>query len=301
MKPKKGWKHLNSRSRKIRMEEASLTVEAALVLPIFLYFVLAFLYFIQIFTVQEQIQAAITKMGLKLSKAAYVIQDFPSVEEAMDFDLSIFGMDINLGLADWVQESSSQGILKSYSREYLDTEYMNHSCIKGGFYGISFEGSNLFAEEDMIDIHISYQVELPIRIFLVPSMRMEQRIRLRSWTGYQVEAAYQIDSDKEKESTVFVTQTGSVYHKSESCSHIKLSVRSVQGIPTALRNEQGAKYYPCEVCSKGTTDQIGTYYITSDGTRYHKIRECSAIKRNVREIPLSEVGSRAPCKRCYKK
>lgn len=289
------------RSKGRKIEAASLTVEAALVLPIFLYFVLIFLYFIQIFTVQEQVQSAITKIGFKFSKAAYVIQDFPSVEEAMNLEFSIFGLDIDLGLADWVEEASSQSILKSYSRAYLDTEYINRSCIKGGYQGISFEGSNLFAEDEMIDIQVSYQVELPIRIFLMPNMRMKQRVRLRSWTGYQIEAAYQIESEDDKESTVFVTQTGSVYHKSETCSHIKLSITSVQGIPTALRNEQGAKYYPCEVCSKGEAiNPLAVYFITSDGTRYHKKRDCSSIKRNVREIPLSETGSRTPCKRCYK-
>ncbi len=300
MKLEKGLINWYKSEKRQHMEEASLTVEAALVLPIFLYFVLIFLYFIQIFTIQEQIQAAIVKMGLKFSQAAYVVQDFPSVEEAMDLDLSIFGFDIDLGLADWIMESSSQSILKSYSQVYLDTDYINHSCIKGGFQGISFEGSNLFAEDEMINIHVSYQVELPIRIFVMPNMKMEQRVRLRSWTGYQVEAAYQTDSDNEKESTVFVTQTGSVYHKSDSCSHIKLSVRSVHGIPTLLRNEQGAKYYPCEVCCKGTAHELEVYYITLDGTRYHRKRDCSAIKRNVREIPMSEVGSRTACKRCYK-
>ncbi len=296
MKPRKD---LDNGSRREWMGEASLTVEAALVLPIFLYFVLAFLYFIQLFTVQEQIQAAITKMGLKLSKTAYVIQDFSGLEEAMSFDISIFGLEIELGIADWIEETSSQGILKSYSKKYLDTDYINRSCIKDGFRGISFEGSNLFADGDMIDIRISYQVELPIRGFLIPAMDMEQRICLRSWTGYQVAAAYQREDSTGKEDTVFVAQTGSVYHKSENCSHIKLSIRAVQGIPTGLRNEHGAKYHPCEVCCKGGTDQLGTYYITTDGTRYHRIRECSAIKRNVREIPLSEVGSRTPCKRCY--
>ncbi|HHV09702.1 MAG TPA: pilus assembly protein [Clostridiales bacterium] len=296
MKPRKNF---DSGSRIRWMEEASLTVEAALVLPIFLYFVLAFLYFIQIFTVQEQIQAAITKMGLKLSKAAYVVQEFSGPSEAMAFDVSVFGLEIDLGITDWIEGASSQGILKSYSKKYLNTDYINRSCIKGGFRGISFEGSNLFADGDMIDIHVSYQVEIPARIFLIPAMNMEQRVRLRSWTGYQVAAAYQREDGAGKEDTVFVAQTGSVYHKSENCSHIKLSIRAVQGIPTGLRNEHGAKYHPCEVCCKGGTDQLGTYYITSDGTRYHITRECSAIKRNVREIPLSEVGTRTPCKRCY--
>ena len=283
-----------------RYQKALLTVEAALVLPIFLYFMMALLYFIQVFTVQEQIQAAITKMGLNLAKTAYVLQDFPSAEDILNFDFSIFGNEVDLEIDELADEITSPGVLKRYAKKYLDTDQINRSCIKNGFDGINFAGSSLLGGEDYIDIIVSYQVEIPVKIFLIQDMQMVQRVRLRSWTGHEVAAAYQTEeTDSEKETTVYIAETGSVYHKTENCSHINLSVTEVHGIPTDLRNDNGAKYYPCESCCDGNEEESATYYITSDGTKYHSRRDCSRIKRSVKEIPLSEVGSRTPCKRCY--
>jgi len=281
-------------------QEASLTVEAALVLPVFLYMMIAFLYFLQIFTVQEMIQTSITKMGLNLAKTAYILKEFPSIADAQSFDLSIFGEDYDVNLKELADNIASGTVLKLYSKKYLDTNQINNSCIKNGYDGISFSGSSLLNNEEYIDIIVSYQIKIPVQIFNIGEMSMLQRVRLRSWTGNELEPAYQTVEDQDnQEETVFIAETGSVYHKSASCSHIKLSVTSVQGIPTGLTNENGAKYYPCESCCSGKLDSLGTYYITSDGTRYHTKRDCSRIKRSVTEIPISEIGTRTPCKRCY--
>lgn len=288
----------NKAGRESNCERASLTVEAALVLPIFLYFIIAFLAFIQIFTVQEKIQSSITKMGLNLAKTAYLFQDFPGTEELLNFDVTIFGREYDIGIDELADNLASNTCLKLYADKYLNTDQINHSCIVKGFGGLNFEGSSLFDGSDYIDIMVSYKVKLPVKIFLIEKLLMTQRVRLRSWTGYPVTAAYQIEEEN-SEGIVYVTETGSVYHRTESCSHIKLSVKAVIGIPVELRNDSGAKYYPCESCCKAKPSDYATYYITSDGTRYHVARECSRIKRSVKSIPLGGVGARTPCKRCY--
>lgn len=261
---------------------------------------LAFLYFIQIFTVQEKIQSAITKMGLNLSRTAYVLKDFPSLEDALSFDFSIFGNEFEIGPGELVDSLLSGGALKLYAKRYLNTEQINRSCIKGGFQGISFDQSSLSGSEDTIDIIATYQIEMPIRLFIIERMNMVQRIKLHKWTGYEVEAVYHTEDAKEdtEDEFVYITETGSVYHKDRSCSHIKLTVSAVTGIPDNLRNDSGGKYYPCESCCTGKESTLATFYITSDGTRYHTRRDCSKIKRSVREIKSSEIGSRTPCKRC---
>ncbi len=280
-----------------RCGKASLTIEAAFVMPIFLFAILSLLYFIQIFTLQEFIQATITKMGLGLAKTAYVYEDFSGMEDALNFDESILGTEITIGLGDFAKSIMDQTIIRQYARKFLDTDRINASCIKDGFEGISFSDTKILSEDNTIDIVVCYDVVLPIRIFSLGAMKMLQRVRVRAWTGYEVVACYSMEEDGQ-EDIVYITETGSVYHLNSSCSHIHLSISSIQGLPTTQRNENGGKYYPCEKCCQGAQDPRGIYYITSDGTRYHKERSCSKIKRNVKEILKSEVGTRPLCKRC---
>lgn len=284
-------------------KEASLTVEAALVMPLFLYFMIAFLFFIQIFTVQEKIQSNITKMGLNLSKTAYFYKDFPDIEEALNFDKAMFGNEFDIGLNEITDKIISGYSLGLYAKGYLDKDFISNSCIKNGFDGIDFFYSSVKNEDNCIDIVLKYKIHIPIKIFIITDLEMLQRVKVRAWTGYEVAAAYQTlekKNENSEDTIVYITETGSVYHKTSECSHIKLSVTEIQGIPSTLRNDSGAKYYKCEACCNGKEGEAASYYITSDGTRYHTIRNCSKIKRTVKEIKLSEVGSRAPCSRCYK-
>ena len=284
---------------KNRYHKASLTVEAALVLPIFFYFMIAFLYFIQIFMVQEQIQSEITKMGLSWSKTAYFYKDFPDLEEAFSFDKTLFGNELDLGIDEITDRIVSGASLKLYAKQYLDKEWLNRSCIKGGYEGIDFSYSSITNSENIVDIVLRYQVRIPVKIFNIGVMDMLQRVRLRAWTGCEITAAYSTNPNT-SETIVYITDTGSVYHKTKDCSHIKLSITAVQGIPYDLRNDSGSKYKSCEKCCNGSEGENVTYYITTYGDRYHVDRTCSGLKRSIREIPLSEVGSRRPCSRCYK-
>lgn len=284
------------------LTEASLTVEAAFALPLFLFAILSLLYFIQIFTLQEYIQASLTRVGLNMAKTAYVYQEFAGMEDALNFDETIFGTEIEIGLGDFTKALVDQTILECAAKKYLDVDWINASCIRDGFDGISFYSSGVLKEENIIDIIVRYHIVLPIKLFSFQDLRMIQRVRVRAWTGLTVEPNYSVeDEGEQKEQMVYITETGRVYHLSANCSHIDLSITSIQGLPTTQRNTSGAKYYPCESCCKGKSEPYATYYITIDGTRYHSIRECSRIKRNIKEIPISQVGSRPACKRCGKK
>jgi len=295
---------LISKSRKCRIKDtllyeksASLTLEAAMVLPLFLYFMMVLMYFIQICTIQEQIQSGITQMGMSLSKTAYVYEEFIDLEELINFDDSILGDELEIGLQNLTDKASSGIILKLYSAKYLDKDRINRSCIQGGLKGLSFIGSSIFGATGDIDIIVRYQVEIPIKLFGLEDIRMIQRVKLRGWTGYAVAPVYSIEEESSEE-IVYITETGSVYHTNPNCSHIKLSVREIAGLPTRLRNDNGGIYYPCEACCTRKESNIGNYYITSDGTRYHTKRNCSKITRTVKEIPITDIGSRKLCKRC---
>ena len=127
---------------------------------------------------------------------------------------------------------------------------------------------------------------------LVWDFAMEQRADCRKWTGWS--AAEGSDEDQ----WVYVTQTGTVYHREYSCTHLELSIRSVaEAEIAALRNENGEAYRKCMQC-RYAENAFGRLYITNQGDCYHKDLGCSGIKRTVRMIRLSEVGTRRPCSRC---
>lgn len=80
---------------------------------------------------------------------------------------------------------------------------------------------------------------------------------------------------------VYVTEYESVYHTSESCTHLDLSVH--RGTKTQVeqkRNEYGGKYHACERCGG---DSALVYY-TEKGDCYHSQVSCSGLKRTVRLV-----------------
>ncbi len=280
--------------------KASLTVEAAFVLPLFIFFMIAFLYFIQLMNVQEHIQESITKTGLSLARLAYVYDDFLDAEEAKNADVTLFGEEYDINLKELSGIVLGETVVKTLVMKELDTDEINHSCIKGGFREISFYYSSILEEEDCIDIVARYYVRIPVWFFGLEDMRLIQRVRVRGWTGHQVPARYTTvkeETDTE-EAVVYITETGTVYHKERSCSHLKLSIEEVSGIPDSRRNRSGGKYYPCESCCDKEASDTDIYYITDFGNRYHTGKDCPGLKRTIREIARSEVSGRAPCKRC---
>lgn len=121
-------------------------------------------------------------------------------------------------------------------------------------------------------------------------------VRAHAWTGREYEKGGQ--EAEEDEEMVYVTETGRVYHRSLNCSYINLSVKSIPGSSIASkRNSSGGKYYACESCSAGQSP-AGIVYVTSSGTRYHNDPDCSALKRTVSLVPLSQCSGKSPCSRC---
>lgn len=281
--------------------KGSLTVEATLITWPFVLFILSFLYLIQIFTIQEHIQSSITSMGLDLSELSYVSEEFNSSEGTGGIEALVGDVDRQIGLGDLISSSINSGKLKLYSRKYLNVDKINQSHVLNGFDGLSFYQSTVLNGDEFIDIIVNYRIRLPVILLTLDDMEMVQRVRLRSWTGLQVKSNYSVneDSQGQEDTIVYVTETGTVYHRDRNCSHIKLSVRSVVGIPNQLRNDNGGKYYPCEKCCKEDKDITATYYITLNGTRYHSRSDCPKIKRTVKEVTLSSViDSKTACKRC---
>ena len=136
-----------------------------------------------------------------------------------------------------------------------------------------------------------YQVVIPVPLFGIAPVKCSEKMKIKAWSGYEREGWMDTGND-----TVYVTETGLVYHKDYHCSHLDLSIRMTHlELVEGLRNENGGKYYPCEHCVKGNG---GNIYITNSGDRYHSSLSCSGLKRTIYAIPISEAAGKGACSRC---
>jgi len=305
-------------------------VEAALVLPIFIYAVLAIVYFLQILWLQEILQNGITETGYFAAKYGYVYDyiynyesndstSLPEEDIPKSQDVSVSNVPENY--IDYEEEtfdekrtnieSSVEGLIakaidstfyKIKLKDYVDVDSINQSCIQGGYSGIQTYLSSFMEEEDTIDIILVYKVKLPLLFIKVDGLPMVQRVKLRGWSGTKVALKSDTEETTEDSEIVYITEHGRVYHLNKECSHLNLSIKEahIDDIKE-LRNDAGGKYKECEICDKY---EIGLenhkVYITDYGDRYHKSLGCSGLKRTIKAIPKSEVGDRSPCKRCGK-
>lgn len=152
--------------------------------------------------------------------------------------------------------------------------------------------TDIAGEEECIDLVYPYKAKVFAASIGFDEFMLFSRMRTRAWTGYDNEAA----QEDEKEETVFVTEYGEVYHMTKSCSYLKLSIRAVDlKYVGELRNANGECFYACEKCGNKCTN---TVFVTGYGNRYHSTLGCSGLKRIIKEIPISQVGSRTPCRKC---
>ena len=136
----------------------------------------------------------------------------------------------------------------------------------------------------------------PVGIMLdIPGVSRLIVVKVRSWNGKEHISK---SGGQPSEPMVYVTETGTVFHRSLGCSYLNLSVTHMpsSSLSTA-RNQYGGKYLPCEICAR-TGIPAPLVYVTKKGDRYHNLDSCSGLKRSVRLVKESEVRGMRACSRC---
>jgi len=244
----------------------SLTVEAACVLPLFLMTMIAMMILIQATAISCRISEGLHEAGKQMALLAYA-------KEKTDIEVNkyVTGAISYVYVQDKVQERLKEDDIQ-----------------------VIFLRSKILNDNEIIDLVADYVLDTPLAIIKPNRIKLLQRARVRAWTGRKL-ANEEDSTDSESDKTVYVTVNGSVYHRDRECSHIRLSIRTVNHSTVAdMRNKDGGKYYPCSGC-KGGSDQV---YITDTGNRYHGSISCSSLKRGVISVTETEVKSWSPCSRC---
>lgn len=255
---------------------ASMTVEAALVLPLFLFAFLNLISVLELYRLQSNMSMAMHAAAKEMAVQGYVYREFAQEDAGM---------------------LTSLGITYIYAanrvRSGLGSGYLEQSPMSGG---INWTRSRIMQEEDCIDLVAVYRVA-PFSVMMGYDARyLYNRIRTRAWTGYDNAGAASDGADGEE--LVYITPEGTVYHRSRSCAYLRLSIMAVDiGFLETMRSKNGEIYYPCEECGQ---DCGSTVFVTGYGNRYHATLQCSGIKRTVLAVRISETEGRGACSKCAK-
>lgn len=257
------------------LHQASMTVEAAFVLPFFMFAFLNIISILEIYRVQSNISAAVHMASKEMAAGAY---EYKAVFKGDAGKLESLGL--------------SYGYASGRVGKILGKKYLNSSPIKGGALGIAWHHSSVLEKDDCIDLIASYTVKPPVAAVGFGGFDMYNRAFVRAWTGYDNAA----ESGAGDEELVYITPDGTVYHQSIACAYLKLSIAAAGKADLEnIRNNSGAKYYSCEECGSKERSKV---YITTYGARYHSSLQCSKLKRTILAVPLSETGGRKACAKC---
>lgn len=247
--------------------KASLTVEAAAVMPFFACFLVFIMFFFRVLQVQSQVAQALQYSGRKLAAECCSTSDSGT------------------------GTVGTMAKLQIYFRRELSEQNCPFKYIRHGSLGVSLAQSELSGE--YVDIKAVYQLQLPVSLLGNIHYQIVQESKSRKWTGYKPEQ----DNADQDNGWLYYTPYGTVYHASRSCAYLDLSI---QGLPyrqvSQNRNSSGGRYYPCEAC--GGNARGGMVYITTYGDRYHSSLTCSSLKRTVYMIRRSEAKGKGMCSKC---
>lgn len=246
--------------------KGSFTIEAAVVLPVVICVFIFVMYFFRVIEVQTGLQKA-------LDEAARITAVATGFEEENN------------------TASLAAGILLAENK--ISKYEVPLHYVLGGRLGVSFLGSE--DDGEFLDLNTNCYVPCPIRIFGFKGYALVNRARVRKWIGYKP-----LQDKKEaatEDITVYVAETGVVYHLTVNCTYLDPSVRAVTKAALPFeRNKSGGIYYECSKCGE---EASSVYFVTNYGTVYHTTLTCSALKRTIHTMKLEEAKKQYPaCSKC---
>lgn len=240
--------------------KASYTLEAAVIFPLVAGFFVFILFFFRVVQVESQVKAALYYSS-RMSALASSANDSSVVSVA-----------------------TAEVLFRS---QISDSKHID-TYVSGGKYGVSLLGSKM--DGDDVALKAKYKVKLPVSFFAVDGIWIEDYSNSRKWTGK--------NPGEKTDPYVFYTDYGSVYHLSEQCNYLDLSIKSIKWSQVgASRNKDGRKYHAC-YCAADKKTEGSTVFITDYGMNYHGKLGCSKLKRTVHKVHKSEVDGKNLCSKC---
>ena len=254
---------------------ASMTVEATILLPLFLFFVLSMGNAIEMIRLHSKMELSMWDVGRHIATYGHMLLN----EE-------------ETGGVTFSAELLAGVYAKSHAEEMLGEDYLETTPLKNGADSLHFWETQLL-DNGCFEVVATYEVQPDWEMLGIRPFRMANRYYGHLWNGYDIEMA----SYAGERSWVYVAENGMVFHENRDCTHLRLSVRAVAFSEVCeKRNNYGERYVMCQMCQKNQTQ--GTVYIADNGDCYHYSRTCAGLKRTVYTILRGEAKGYQPCSRC---
>lgn len=245
---------------------ASLTLEAALVLPLFLYAGAIFITLFQVLDVHRQVQAVAEHISENIGQTAYL-----SKYEGSDGFLSM---------------ATAYGYAELTMRAKLENLPVRK---------ISLLRSRLLEDGEIIDLVVDYEISMPFSVLGRRSVKQTNRSFRRAWVGQDARSGDGTDEDGDNV-VVYVGKNSTRYHVSPTCHYLYNDLTAVPaGDIENRRSQEGRRYLPCARCENPAAM---TVYIMPSGEHYHASTSCSAIRAYARAVLKSEAGHLGACSYC---
>lgn len=188
-----------------RRNKGYVTVEASIVVPLFLFFLLGMARLYMIFAAEAHIHQALASTAEYIAQYAY----------------------LEKGLANSVTATTKQ-------QSYLGDDFYVEQVVNGGKKGIWVKVATDKKNEKVLLLTTTYQVKVSLPLLGTYSITLSNQIKQKTFVGFSKEEM------EEEDIYVYVTPNREAYHLRRDCTHLLLDVRTIYSAPTGKYN---ACYY----------------------------------------------------------
>ena len=301
-----------------------MTVEASIVLPIFILATMGFVSIIHIIYVQMCVQSSIDYAAMSIQSKGVVYEYIYSaldkkaeetqkkMQGLITGEVEVLNNELFKEAFGWVykevrkvcEKEAFEIVIREAVISHLKQLNTDYSCFTDGVEHIVFKNSTMDFKTGEFKIVADYELKIPILFSKRIKFKTSQSVSGRIFGGRisPLNIAHKDENDKEteKDIKVYITQWGEVYHKDKNCTYLTNRMHKARLKEVCnKRSNSGEIYYPCDRCAKigGINPETEVYY-SKEGARYHLSLHCPSVFRKVIETIESEVTNKRKCDKC---
>ena len=244
---------------------ASMTIEAAMLLPVFILMMLNLYLVIDMLHLQAITNWHLHQLGSRICAYGYLPETLLGSEDGYELlDVALDSGVMYLYVLDEIQRAI----------DFPDRIYVTSASI---------------LEDGEVEIVLTYNYPLFATLGKTTEIWLQSVYLGHAWGGAE---------NLEETGDVFVTTNGEVYHLYSDCSHLKLSIVQMPAERLGdYEKMEGMKFVPCKKCEN--ENEPDTVYITMEQGRVHYDKGCAGLKRDVvmKELDWAK-AQYALCQRC---